>query len=77
VSDKQQYVLMVDQKTRKGQIARAVGKIFNMKVIRVNVMNCCGRQKRVWSKSSRRYTSVRKKKKAIIVFQEGHKIDVA
>ncbi|MDR1173505.1 MAG: 50S ribosomal protein L23 [Puniceicoccales bacterium] len=77
LSDKQQYVFVVDQKTNKGQIARAVEKAFNVKVVRVNVINCCGRPKRVRSKSSRRYTLVGKKKKAIVVLKDGYKIDVA
>ncbi|MDR0693647.1 MAG: 50S ribosomal protein L23 [Puniceicoccales bacterium] len=80
LSDKQQYVFIVDQKTNKGQIARAVEKAFNVKVVRVNVINCCGRPKRVRSKSSHRrarYTLVGKKKKAIVVLKDGYKIDVA
>ncbi|MDR2779075.1 MAG: 50S ribosomal protein L23 [Puniceicoccales bacterium] len=77
LSDQQQYVFVVDPKASKGQIAKAIELTFNVKVVRVNVINCYGRPKRVRSKFSRRYTLVGKKKKAIVVLKDGDKIDVA
>jgi large subunit ribosomal protein L23 len=67
----------VDQKANKEKVAKAIEMAFNVKIVRVNVINCCGRPKRVRSKSSRCYIRVGKKKKAIIVLKDGDKIDLA
>jgi large subunit ribosomal protein L23 len=77
LSEKQQYVFVVDAGARKNQIASAVEAAFGVKVVGVNVISCHGKAKRVRSKGRNRYTIVGRKKKAIVVLKEGNKIDVA
>ncbi|MDR1401361.1 MAG: 50S ribosomal protein L23 [Puniceicoccales bacterium] len=77
LSEKQQYVFVVDAKASKYQIAEAVEMAFSVKVANVNVMNCQGKAKRVRSKVRNRCTIVGRKKKAIVCLRHGHRIDVA
>lgn len=41
------YTFKVDKRCNKIEIAKAVEELFNVKVAKVNTMNCNGRQKRV------------------------------
>ncbi|MDR1595551.1 MAG: 50S ribosomal protein L23 [Puniceicoccales bacterium] len=76
LSEGQRYSFVVDAAANKTQIARAVEVAFGVGVVSVNVVNCCGKAKRVRSKARNRFTVVGKKKKAIVSLAEGDKIDV-
>jgi ribosomal protein L23 len=67
---------VIDQKANKEQIGGAIEIAFHVKVTRVNITSCCGRPKRVRSKSSRRDTLVGTKKKAIIILKGKDEINV-
>ncbi|MDR1413915.1 MAG: 50S ribosomal protein L23 [Puniceicoccales bacterium] len=77
LSEKQQYVFVVDTKANKCQIAEAVEMAFNVRVAGVNVANYCGKLRRVRSRERNRYAVVGKKKKAIVTLRQGYRIDVA
>jgi large subunit ribosomal protein L23 len=76
LSEKQQYVFVVDGNANKNQIAKAVELAFGVEVAGVNVINYCGKPKRIRSKARNRFTTVGAKKKAIVLLKSGHKIDV-
>ncbi|MDR2738063.1 MAG: 50S ribosomal protein L23 [Puniceicoccales bacterium] len=77
LSEKGQYVFVVDAGACKTQIARAIEAAFGVRVAGVNVINYRGKAKRIRSKNRNRYTIVGRKKKAIVVLKDGDKIDVA
>jgi large subunit ribosomal protein L23 len=76
LSECNRYTFVVDVRANKSQIAKAIEMAFSVKVARVNVMNYCGKTKRVRSKARNLYAVVGRKKKAVVALAEGHKIDV-
>jgi large subunit ribosomal protein L23 len=67
------YVFSVKPDANKIQIRKAVEKIFNVKVLRVNTMNCDGKPRRQNTKQRGRTSNW---KKAIVMLKEGDKIDL-
>ncbi|NIS80190.1 MAG: 50S ribosomal protein L23 [Anaerolineales bacterium] len=69
-----QYVFEVDRKANKAQIKEAVEVLFDVKVLRVNVMNAPAKR----SRRRNRRLLVRKSsyKKAIVTLAPGDTIDV-
>lgn len=66
------YFFDVDARTNKSEIKRAVEKIYNVKVLKVNTQSVPGKPKMVRYQSG--YTSDRKK--AIVTLADGQKIDI-
>jgi large subunit ribosomal protein L23 len=66
------YAFQVDNLANKTQIKQAVEKVFNVKVLAVNVMNVHGKQRR-WGRRSTRRPSW---KKAIVTLDPGDKIEL-
>ncbi|MCC7518585.1 MAG: 50S ribosomal protein L23 [Verrucomicrobiae bacterium] len=67
------YVFAVDPKANKIQVRQAVERIFNVKVVRVNTMNCGGKLRRARTKQAGRTSDW---KKAVVILKEGDKIDL-
>ncbi len=67
------YVFSVTPDANKIQIRKAVEKIFNVKVLRVNTMNCDGKPRRQYTKQRGRTANW---KKAVVTLKEGDKIDL-
>ena len=69
-----QYVFEVDRKATKAQIKEAVQKLFDVKVVRVNVTNAPAKK----SRRRNRRLLVRRPgyKKAIVTLKPGDTIDV-
>ncbi len=63
------YTFKVDKKANKIEIAEAVEKLFDVKVAKVNTMNCNGRTKRV----GRFVGKTADWKKAIVTLKEDSK----
>lgn len=66
-----QYSFLIDTRVYKGEVKKAIEKIFNVKVLRVNTINVKPKPKRLGKTSG--YTS--KKKKAIVTVSAKDKID--
>lgn len=74
LSDKQgQYIFHVDPRATKQEIKRAIEKLFDKKVTRVNTLNVLGKKKR-----ERRADFGKRPdwKKAIVTLKEGEKISL-
>jgi len=74
LSDKQgQYLFHVDHRATKQEIKRAIEKLFDKKVVRVNTLNVLGKKKR-----ERRADFGKRPdwKKAIVTLKEGEKISL-
>lgn len=67
------YVFVVKPDANKIEIRQAVEKLFNVKVVRVNTMNCAGKMRRKQTKQRGRTSNW---KKAIVTLKEGDKIDL-
>jgi large subunit ribosomal protein L23 len=67
------YVFSVKPGANKIEIRQAVEKLFNVKVIRVNTMNCWGKMRRQFTKQRGRTSNW---KKAIVTLKDGDKIDL-
>jgi large subunit ribosomal protein L23 len=67
------YVFSVNPAANKIQIREAVEKLFKVKVLRVNTMNCDGKVRRQYTKQ-RGTTS--HWKKAVVTLKQGDKIDL-
>lgn len=67
------YVFAVNPDSNKIQIRQAVEKIFNVKVVRVNTMNCFGRMRRKQTKQRGRTSDW---KKAVVTLKKGDAIDL-
>ncbi|OLS02141.1 50S ribosomal protein L23 [Tissierella creatinophila] len=63
------YTFMVDRKSNKTEIKKAVESVFDVKVEKVNTMNMLGKMKRQGATSGRRSSW----KKAIVKLAEGSK----
>ncbi|OHD14109.1 MAG: 50S ribosomal protein L23 [Spirochaetes bacterium GWD1_27_9] len=66
------YAFIVDKRADKISIARAISDLFNVKPVKVNVMNVKGKLKRVRYK----YGYTPSLKKCIITLKEGDKIAI-
>jgi large subunit ribosomal protein L23 len=66
-----QYSFYIDPRVNKSEIKRAVEKVFNVKVVKVNTMNVKPKPKKLGRSSG--YSS--KMKKAIVTLGEKDKID--
>ncbi|HDS03034.1 MAG TPA: 50S ribosomal protein L23 [Firmicutes bacterium] len=66
------YTFKVDRRSGKGEIKRAVEKMFNVKVKNVAIMNVLGKKKRVRIVQGRTPNW----KKAIVTLAQGQKIDL-
>lgn len=66
------YTFEVAWDANKHQIAQAVEKAFNVKVVAVNVMHVPGKTRRV----GRRQVTTSPWKKAVVTLQPGHKIEL-
>ena len=66
-----QYSFLIDTRVDKVEVKKAVEKIFNVKVLRVNTINVKPKPKRLGKSSG--YTS--KRKKAIVTVSAKDKID--
>jgi len=67
------YVFVVKPDANKIEIRRAVEKLFNVKVVGVNTMNCSGKMRRKQTKQRGRTSNW---KKAVVTLKEGDKIDL-
>ncbi|MBE3138495.1 MAG: 50S ribosomal protein L23 [Actinobacteria bacterium] len=66
-----QYSFFIDFRVDKGEIKKAIEKIFNVKVLSVNTINVKSKPKKI-GKSSGRSS---KRKKAIVTLSKKDKID--
>lgn len=66
------YVLEVDPRANKIDIAKAVEKLFKVKVLQVHVMNVAGKKKRMGKIIGRK----RSWKKAVVTLLPGNRIEV-
>ena len=66
------YIFIVDGKATKSEIKKAIGAIYNVHVIQVNVINTKGKTKRLGRNMGR--TS--RARKAIVTLKKGQKIDI-
>ncbi|MSR64681.1 MAG: 50S ribosomal protein L23 [Verrucomicrobiae bacterium] len=69
-----QYQLEVDRTANKIDIRRSVEKIFSVKVLRVNTINCGGKKKRL---RQMQFGKTNDWKKAFVTLKEGDKIELA
>ena len=67
-----QYCFKVNEKANKIEIQKAIEKIFNVKVVKVNKILSYGKKKRLGKYEGRRPDWV----KAIVTLKEGDKIDI-
>ncbi len=67
-----QYSFVVDKNLNKSEIKKAIGLIYGVKVVSVNIINIKGKSRRM-GKSVGRTSSY---KKAIATLKQGQKIDV-
>lgn len=68
------YCFQVAKKATKNQIKEAIEKFFNVKVVKINILNVKGKKKRLL----RRWKEIKLGdwKKAIVQLKEGDKIDI-
>lgn len=67
-----QYIFLVDKRSNKVQIARAVEEAFNVRVKNVNTLRQKGKMKRV----RRSYGRTAEAKKAFVTLEKGQTIDI-
>ena len=67
------YFFEVDRRANKVEIGKAVEKLFNVKVVDVNVMQVLGKKKRM----GRLIGQKRSWKKAIVTLAAGNRIEIA
>jgi large subunit ribosomal protein L23 len=67
-----QYVFAVDPRANKIEIARAVEKLFKVKVIGVRTMNMLGKMKR----QGKTFGQKPSWKKAVVTLAEGNRIEI-
>jgi len=75
-ADKGKYGFLVNPKSNKIEIAKAVEKKFNVHVISIRTINHPGKMKTQFRKSGRFTGKTSKFKKAIITLKEGEKIEI-
>lgn len=67
-----QYIIAVDNRANKIEIASAVEKLFKVKVLKVRTMNMFGKKKRVGKTIGEKPSW----KKAIVTLAEGNRIEI-
>jgi len=75
-ADKGKYGFLVNPKSNKIEIAKAIEKKFNVHVISIRTINHPGKMKTQFRKSGRFTGKTSKFKKAIITLKEGEKIEI-
>jgi large subunit ribosomal protein L23 len=75
-SDKGKYGFLVNPKSNKIEIAKAIEKKFNVNVLSVKTINHPGKMKTQFRKSGRFVGKTSKYKKAIITLKEDQKIEI-
>ena len=70
--EKNQYVFAVDKRANKVEIAKAVEKLFKVRVIEVRTMNVLGKKKRL----GRTIGEKPSWKKAVVSLAEGNRIEI-
>ena len=68
------YLFRVDMSANKPEIKRAVEKLFNVQVSKVNVMRCLGKKRR---QRTAQYGKTPDWKRAIVTLKAGSKIELA
>jgi large subunit ribosomal protein L23 len=66
-----QYSFYIDPRVEKGEVKKAIEKVFNVKVLKVNTINVKSKPKRLGKSSG--FSS--KRKKAIVTVSEKDKIE--
>jgi len=66
------YVFIVDKKTNKSEVKKAIESIYNVKVENVNIINIKGKAKRL----GRSLGKTSGFKKAVLTLKQGQKIDI-
>lgn len=66
------YTFLVARSATKGEIAKSVEKLFDVKVARVNVLKKAAKAKRIYG--TRKYSRTGIRKKAVVVLQKGQTI---
>jgi len=67
-----QYIIAVDNRANKIEIARAVEKLFKVKVLQVRTMNVLGKKKRLGKTMGEKPSW----KKAVVTLAEGNRIEI-
>jgi len=75
-ADKGKYGFLVNPKSNKIEIAKAIEKKFNVHVVSIRTINHPGKMKTQFRKSGRFTGKTSKFKKAIITLKEGEKIEI-
>ena len=70
--EENKYVFEVDRRANKIEVAKAVEKLFKVKVLDVRIMNVMGKKKRV----GRIMGEKRSWKKAIVTLAPGNRIEI-
>ena len=70
--EENKYIFEVNQKANKIEIAKAVEKLFKVKVLDVRIMNVLGKKKRV----GRIMGEKRSWKKAVVTLASGSRIEI-
>ncbi|MCX5843113.1 MAG: 50S ribosomal protein L23 [Syntrophaceae bacterium] len=70
--DENKYVFEVDRRANKIEVAKAVEKLFKVKVLNVHVMNVTGKKKRI----GRILGEKRSWKKAVVTLAPGSRIEI-
>ena len=66
------YTFEVDRRANKTEVKQAVEDLFDVKVVKVNILNVRGKLKRMGRYAG--YT--RKRRKAVVKIQEGQSIEI-
>ena len=66
------YTFEVDRRANKTEVKQAVEDLFDVKVVKVNILNVRGKLKRMGRYAG--YT--RKRRKAVVQIQEGQSIEI-
>jgi large subunit ribosomal protein L23 len=72
VEEQNKYTFSVDKRANKVQIKKAVQELFNVKVVKVNIINSLPKAKRVGQHSGFKPAIT----KAIVKLAEGSKIEI-
>ena len=66
------YTFEVDRRANKTEVKQAVEDLFDVKVVKVNILNVRGKLKRM----GRYAGDTRKRRKAVVQIQEGQSIEI-
>jgi large subunit ribosomal protein L23 len=70
--DENKYIFEVDQRANKIEVAKAVEKLFKVKVLDVRIMNVIGKKKRVGRIMGEKSSW----KKAVVTLASGSRIEI-